>query len=635
MRRLRRIAIVLLALGLVTGAIYATGAFTSLTAQRDANVAVTGDASAYLSLKPASGPNGEYARYEHGQLQVVLGETTTEDGATGSGVNVNAVTTVNNVFTITNHGSQTVGLWLTDGSDAVTFEIDGQSIEAKGNAITIEPGTTKPVSLVVDTRQVKTGTDLLKSVTFHSSAAVSGVPAQSGSGTGSEPPTSVADGSSTATNQPERSSTPQPKPNPKSQSKPQSKQSTEQSKKLVGFLKKHPSIRKTITTVLPVGGVIEWAYKNPKQATKFIKGALWGEMGMPDGMHFDPDCTLTDFGCTSRSTASSPWYLIGWLSISTIPGVDIAADVRDAIQNAKSGDTAEFVLDVASILPGLGKAGDLGQIVNYTKKWSKLSSVSDEAVALLSKHILQHVPDSTALKLLDIFTDGKASKLHEKGVSVDRIIRGAQNGKLDDLRRSDNGKRLVTDGGTPKIPDSVSQKALNNKLSEAKKYQGGKLTEPLTKQDILRAGHDTDGEVIYLTDTAKWMPKKVGLREVPDWRHIVARHVHPKSKYFDKFKRTDEYPVKPAQKADEGRTPTMFHKAMAPNEIQTLIMKSAKNGEVVERKPFRKIIEYDVPKNSKYNTKYGMKKMKVVIRKKSGLVKTAYPIKGGVKYDTI
>jgi hypothetical protein len=631
---MRRFAIVLLALGLVTGAIYATGAFTSLTAQRDANVAVTGDASAYLSLKPASGPNGEYARYEHGQLQVVLGETTTEKG-TGSGVNVNAVTTVNNVFTITNQGSQTVGLWLTDGSDSVTFKSGGQSIEGKGNVITIKPGTTKPVSLVVDTRQVKTDADLLKSVTFHSSAAVSGVPAQSGSGTGSEPPTSVADAPPTETNQPKRSSTPHPNPNPKSQSNPQSKQSNENSEKLVGFLKKHPSIRKTITTVLPVGGVIEWVYKNPTQATKFIKGALWGEMGMPDGMHFDPDCTLSDFGCTSRSTASSPWYLIGWLSISTIPGVDIAADVRDAIQNAKSGDTAEFVLDVASILPGLGKAGDLGQIVNYAKKWSKLSSVSDEVVALLSKHILQHVPDSTALKLLDIFTDGKASKLHEKGVSVDRIIRGAQNGKLDDLRRSDNGKRLVTDGGTPKIPDSVSQKALNNKLSEAKKYQGGKLTEPLTKQDILQAGHSPNGEVIYLTDTDKWIPQKVGLREVPDWRHIVARHVHPKSKQFDKFKRTDGYPVKPAQKADEGRTPTMFHKAMSPDEIQTLIMKSAKNGKIAKKNEYLMEIEYSIPKNSKYYKKYNIKKMKVVIRRKSGLVKTAYPIEGGVKYSNI
>ena len=71
MRRVRRFAIVLLALGVVTSAMYATGAFTNLTAQRDANVAVTGDASAYLALRPSSGPNGVYASYEHGELHML------------------------------------------------------------------------------------------------------------------------------------------------------------------------------------------------------------------------------------------------------------------------------------------------------------------------------------------------------------------------------------------------------------------------------------------------------------------------------------------------------------------------------------------------------------------------------------
>jgi hypothetical protein len=184
MRRVRQLAIVLLALGVVTAAIYATGAFTSLTAQRNADVAVAGDASAYLSLKPSSGPNGEYASYDaHGQLQIVLG-----DDATGGGVNRDAVTIFRNVFTITNQGSQTIGLWLTDGSDAVTFQVNGQSIEGKGQAIEIAPGTTKSVGLVVDTRQVSENQDLLGSVTFHSSSAVSGSSGGSGSGGSADKP---------------------------------------------------------------------------------------------------------------------------------------------------------------------------------------------------------------------------------------------------------------------------------------------------------------------------------------------------------------------------------------------------------------------------------------------------------------
>jgi hypothetical protein len=184
MSRVRQLAIALLALGVVTAAIYATGAFTTLTAQRNADVAVAGDASAYLSLKPASGPNGEYARYDaHGQLQIVLG-----DGATGGGVNRDAMTIVRDVFTITNQGSQSIGLWLTDGSDAVTFQVNGQSIEGKGQAMTIAPGTTKSVGLVVDTRQVGNGEDLLESVTFRSSTAVAGSNGGSRSGDSADQP---------------------------------------------------------------------------------------------------------------------------------------------------------------------------------------------------------------------------------------------------------------------------------------------------------------------------------------------------------------------------------------------------------------------------------------------------------------
>lgn len=111
MRRARRIAIVLMAVGLVTSAIYATGAFSSLTIQRDADVSVTGDASGYLGLKPATGPNGAYAQQGgDGKLRLTLGEAVTSEDASGEGLNPGAVTTIENVFTITNQGTQPVGL---------------------------------------------------------------------------------------------------------------------------------------------------------------------------------------------------------------------------------------------------------------------------------------------------------------------------------------------------------------------------------------------------------------------------------------------------------------------------------------------------------------------------------------------
>lgn len=109
MLRLRRLAIVLIAIGLITSAIYATGAFSNLSASRDANVRVAGDASGYLALQPSDGPNGAYATQQNGQLRVSLTEVAT---ANGEGVNPNAITRVQSVFTITNQGTQPVEVWL-------------------------------------------------------------------------------------------------------------------------------------------------------------------------------------------------------------------------------------------------------------------------------------------------------------------------------------------------------------------------------------------------------------------------------------------------------------------------------------------------------------------------------------------
>lgn len=101
MSRLRRLALVLMAVAVVVSGVYYTGAFTTLTAQRDANVRVAGDAGGYLALAPANGSNGAYATQRNGELRVSLDGALTE-GASGTGVNPDAVTTVRRVFTITN-----------------------------------------------------------------------------------------------------------------------------------------------------------------------------------------------------------------------------------------------------------------------------------------------------------------------------------------------------------------------------------------------------------------------------------------------------------------------------------------------------------------------------------------------------
>lgn len=126
-----------MSLAVVVSVVYGTGAFDSLTAQRDASVQVTGDASGYLGLAPADGPNGAYASYRNGQLRVSLNGAL-DANASGSGVNPDAVTTVRDIFTITNQGTQPVAVWLTDESDAVGFESGERSVEGGGRGCAIE-----------------------------------------------------------------------------------------------------------------------------------------------------------------------------------------------------------------------------------------------------------------------------------------------------------------------------------------------------------------------------------------------------------------------------------------------------------------------------------------------------------------
>jgi DNA-binding transcriptional MerR regulator len=444
MRRVRRFAIVLLALGVVTAAIYATGAFTNLTAQRDADVAVTGDASAYLSLKPSSGPNGAYASYENGQLQVVVG-----DSATGSGVNRDAVTTITDVFTITNQGAQSVGLWLADGSDAVTFTVDGQSIEGKGQAITIPPGTTKSVGLVIDTRQVSNGQDLLESVTFHSSAAVAGssVPAQSRTGSEPAPPDSSKPPATDPPTETQTSpSTPEPEPTPKPKDgggmtltdNPITNTITntvegaanmlmgvarDQLKKvvvgiageegwntLVGYLTaaKEAGIQLGLSTIKTLAELLN----NPlESAWKAAVGAVFAGIGMPGG----PE------GFTAKEV-HSPFYTIGWIGATMVPIVDIVTGIRDLVYSAAKLDAIGFGVELVGLIPAVGKASDAAQSISIVEKWLDIAKQSQvgELLGLLRNGIISSLPTKYKKKMLDLFP-GSSKKVTKKKVSDSQL----------------------------------------------------------------------------------------------------------------------------------------------------------------------------------------------------------------------
>lgn len=136
-------AVSLVMVGIVAvsiAAVIATGAFTALTIERTANVAVAGDASATIALHPYDGPNGDpgggeptYARIgPDGQLE--LNTAGDFDGTWGKGVNLNANTDIENVFTITNEGSREVAVRLQPHDDLESGE-NGEDANGEADAV--------------------------------------------------------------------------------------------------------------------------------------------------------------------------------------------------------------------------------------------------------------------------------------------------------------------------------------------------------------------------------------------------------------------------------------------------------------------------------------------------------------------
>lgn len=105
-----------------TGAI-GTSAFSSVQADRQISVNVTGDATAYLRMVPADHtslnqqhPNGAYARLQGGEL--TLDFTEENEDVNASGLNARAVSVFNNVFIIENQGTQEVDLVIIPGDQS-------------------------------------------------------------------------------------------------------------------------------------------------------------------------------------------------------------------------------------------------------------------------------------------------------------------------------------------------------------------------------------------------------------------------------------------------------------------------------------------------------------------------------------
>ena len=95
-------------------ALVGSGAFTSVTAERDVEVAVAEDADAFLSLSPSDGANAAAFAEQTGDEETIEFDIDEDaEGVDGSGLNPNATTVIAEIFDIENQGTQEVGVQVT------------------------------------------------------------------------------------------------------------------------------------------------------------------------------------------------------------------------------------------------------------------------------------------------------------------------------------------------------------------------------------------------------------------------------------------------------------------------------------------------------------------------------------------
>jgi hypothetical protein len=161
-RRNMLLGLIVLVVG--AGVIGASGAFTSVQAERTMDIQTAGDSNALLALTPNdSAITGTDADDDSGQLDLLE--------ISNNSINEDAVTVFGSAFTATNNGTEDVGLFIqadTDngieagGSGAVDFEVEGHgSIVGSGNAVTLGAGGgAEDIDIQLDTTGDTTQADI-------------------------------------------------------------------------------------------------------------------------------------------------------------------------------------------------------------------------------------------------------------------------------------------------------------------------------------------------------------------------------------------------------------------------------------------------------------------------------------------
>jgi hypothetical protein len=150
-----------------------TGAFTSVSANRQVAVQVEEDAAAYLGVDTGlkSSTNDVHAT-TNGSGELILDFDENNNG--GSGVNRDAVTTFDQVFKLLNRNGQPINVWFEHDIEPLTFyrfDPDDNPLGGSDDAkLGLQSGGHMKIGVEVDTRGETTYEDISGTVTIRADA---------------------------------------------------------------------------------------------------------------------------------------------------------------------------------------------------------------------------------------------------------------------------------------------------------------------------------------------------------------------------------------------------------------------------------------------------------------------------------
>jgi hypothetical protein len=164
----------LLAVFAAIGLVAASGAFTTVEADRTADVNVAGDDSALLSIESNdTAGNGAYLTgggSDEVEFDLTAGANNNEE------LNLNATTNISSVITVANQGSQEVNLTISlsgDNPNLVSINETGTNNDLTSTNVTLGVGDKVTLDVVIDTTQDTTLTDgdeIIDTITFEANA---------------------------------------------------------------------------------------------------------------------------------------------------------------------------------------------------------------------------------------------------------------------------------------------------------------------------------------------------------------------------------------------------------------------------------------------------------------------------------